>query len=716
MDVLVAGKLSTISAGFCNLLGKRHKAILAADDIDLLNIGKSVDAMSMDLYGNQYDALFQSNSFEAVIFISGSADGRRNYPEELSDLEHTLRLCAEHGIEKVIYVSSASVYAGLEQIEEGTRAEPIDSTGVILASCERLCRYYRKNEAMSILTMHVPLLYGKGEKTSLIAEAVWNALRGEPITLWGAEEQICEFLSEEEFVELLLRVLEDWPSERDVLDAPGGCALTFGELKTQLLQLPGVETVECTEKNFTVPVPLTSRTARVEYGWLAIRDVRDELPTMYQVCQKRIQPKKKTLWQRMKKAFTTHQLIVRIIDVLIGFAVMQWLNQTTSTVVQFQYIDFRLLYVVLIAVTHGLKTGMAAAFLACLSCLNAYSTIGFDWYVLLYNIDNWLPFAGYFLAAAVAGYTKDRYISENKFLKEEKKALEERYIFLSKLYEESLANKGEFKNQILTYRDSFGRIFEITRRLNSVVPEVIFSEALGALEDILQNQTISIYTVTPDGYYGRLVVCSQKISRITAKSLKLEDYKEMLETLREGEVWSNTGHLPDYPEYCAPVFRDGKPVVLVLVQKVRFEQMAMYYRNLIMVLSGLLQVSLLRAFEYNERIEDVLYLPGTRVLNQERFVEVLKTEEEMREKEIAEFSLFRIEVSTDEIKSIAEVVSQNLRATDLLGIGEDNALYVLLPQTGHASAQLVRERFQKAGLSFEAVGSQEIHTEGGEAD
>ena len=150
----------------------------------------------------------------------------------------------------------------------------------------------------------------------------------------------------------------------------------------------------------------------------------------------------------------------------------------------------------------------------------------------------------------LAGYTKDRYISENKFLKEEKKALEERYIFLSKLYEESLANKGEFKNQILTYRDSFGRIFEITRRLNSVVPEVIFSEALGALEDILQNQTISIYTVTPDGYYGRLVVCSQKISRITAKSLKLEDYKEMLETLREGEVWSNTGHLPDYPEYC----------------------------------------------------------------------------------------------------------------------------------------------------------------------
>jgi K+-sensing histidine kinase KdpD len=194
--------------------------------------------------------------------------------------------------------------------------------------------------------------------------------------------------------------------------------------------------------------------------------------------------------------------------------------------VQFQYIDFRLLYVVVLATMHGLISGLIAAGLACVSLIINYSQLNVDWQMLLYNAENWIPFACYLIVASIAGYTKERYTNDLKFLKNENEALEERFSFQNELYREVLKNKGEYKAQILSYSGSFGRIYEVARRLNSLLPEVIFKEALESLEDLLINQTICIYTVTADARYARLAVCSQKLSIKVDKSLKLDNYTE----------------------------------------------------------------------------------------------------------------------------------------------------------------------------------------------
>ena len=96
----------------------------------------------------------------------------------------------------------------------------------------------------------------------------------------------------------------------------------------------------------------------------------------------------------------------------------------------------------LLATLHGLRTGLAASALACLSCFLSYMANGMDWRIIAYNVDNWIPFACFVIMGAVAGYTRDRMRNDLRFVREEKADLEQRYVFLNELYIRTLENKS----------------------------------------------------------------------------------------------------------------------------------------------------------------------------------------------------------------------------------------------------------------------------------
>ena len=47
--------------------------------------------------------------------------------------------------------------------------------------------------------------------------------------------------------------------------------------------------------------------------------------------------------------------------------------------------------------------------------------------------------------------------------------------------------------------------------------------------------------------------------------------------------------------------------------------MAVYYENLVKVICGLVKISLVRALEYTEQIEDEVYLPDSHIMTAEFF-------------------------------------------------------------------------------------------------
>ena len=47
---------------------------------------------------------------------------------------------------------------------------------------------------------------------------------------------------------------------------------------------------------------------------------------------------------------------------------------------------------------------------------------------------------------------------------------------MQEMYQETLQDKRQYKKQILGSRDSFGKIFDITRKLDVIQPQKLFME------------------------------------------------------------------------------------------------------------------------------------------------------------------------------------------------------------------------------------------------
>ena len=108
------------------------------------------------------------------------------------------------------------------------------------------------------------------------------------------------------------------------------------------------------------------------------------------------------------------------------------------------------------------------------------------------------------------------------------------------------------------------------------------------------------------------------------RAVKEAGSEDAVETLEKGEVWRNRELLAGYPAYIAGIKRNGELVMLVFIQDAASSQMTLYYLNLIKILCGLVEVSLLRALEYQEAVRDREYLEGTHILKTEYFMERLK--------------------------------------------------------------------------------------------
>ena len=85
-------------------------------------------------------------------------------------------------------------------------------------------------------------------------------------------------------------------------------------------------------------------------------------------------------------------------------------------------------------------------------------------------------------------------------------------------------------------------------------------------------------------------------------------------------------------------------------------------------------------------------------MHTERFMEILTVQEEMRDRQIAEYVLLQLE-ETDK-KRISDKLSRLIRTADVIGEGPDGKLYLLLTQVNQESFHFVESRLVSAGLHY----------------
>lgn len=378
------------------------------------------------------------------------------------------------------------------------------------------------------------------------------------------------------------------------------------------------------------------------------------------------------------------------------------LVRATHTDAQFQLIDFRLAFVMLIGMVYGLNAGVLAAALASLP-ERGYLRQSMTLLLLFYEPSNWLSFIVYFVVGASCGYVQLRNAEAVRFVQNENDLLRQWLQFTQELYRDTLATKQLFRRQILSRKDSFGKIYTVTQQLDALQPQEIYHKTVQVIEDVLENHSLTIYRLEEDKAFARLVAASTGMQPPPVRSLEVERCVEVERAIEQNGLWLNRDFVPNQPMYAAGVQLKGRMVVLIALRKAEEDQMTLYYQNLFRILCGLAETALVRAFEYEQAIRERQYLPGTCIMRPEAFAENLTTACTQLEDKMAHHLLLRVEDDCQTLEERCARLKQVVRSNDVAGMGADQNTYLLLNQAKEEDLAVVTRRMAQKGFTVPPV-------------
>ena len=692
METLIAGSVSYFTPEIIKrIFGQDHVVVVSGEDLERRS-EKRITYLTASCQDNRYEQIFHTYHFDRVLFLSRFLTFHGDPNAEMEDLRRTLQLCQRIQASQVVYLTPVEVCSD-------TRNGKV----VLLESAERLCGYYAKENWVPVKVIRSPYLCSGSDGQDYFDRLFHRLDDGEEIVIREKPEQEAYFLSMEDLGEFLFRLFDDWDGKAETLSLFGVPGSTFGDLAGKLKELRPEAKI-----TFRGDVPiyhlnLGENLARRRYGWLAKYDVIGNLEELYQSYDRKYHRRQSTLVRLREKIFGLKKWMI-VPELVLGCLFVEWLNHVMGVTIQFRMIDIRLLFIVLMGSIYGINAGIAAAVLETIAVGLAYRESGINWQTLFYETSNWVPFILYFTVGAICGYVKQRSQDEQQFMRREYQLAQDKFHFISTLYESVLEDKTEYKRQIIGSRDSFGKIFEVVQQLDAVVPKQIYAEAIPVLEGILSNRSIAIYSIRGrQSAFGRLEVASHPIHDTLQKSIRMEEYAEALEVLRRGEVWCNTDFLDNYPMYMAGIMEHSNLVLLVMVYRVEYTQMGVYYANLLRIVCGLIQSSMLRAWEYQEAVREKTYIGDTMIVKEEYFLELLDVQHTMSENGIARYALIQIKRDGRNNEEIDRLLQNKIRENDVLGAAMDGNLYLILTQIDDPFIAPVLERLRGLGLQCSQV-------------
>jgi nucleoside-diphosphate-sugar epimerase len=128
------------------------------------------------------------------------ASWRDQFDEYLSrNIKATQRLLeasVRHGVGRVVYASSSSVYGNAERypVDETMRPQPYSPYGVTKLAAEHLCGLYAANFGLSVVSLRYFTVYGPRQRPDMATHRLFEAaLNGTPFPLFGTGDQLRDF-------------------------------------------------------------------------------------------------------------------------------------------------------------------------------------------------------------------------------------------------------------------------------------------------------------------------------------------------------------------------------------------------------------------------------------------------------------------------------------------------------------------------------------------
>ena len=456
-------------------------------------------------------------------------------------------------------------------------------------------------------------------------------------------------------------------------------------------------TCKYADQHSSLALPQEDPQVRESFSWFQQHGILDDLDSLGDRLREKNPEEKKRSFSFLSRPEGAAGKIRMFAELAAGFLIMEALLRINMIQVQFRLIDLRLLFIMIFGLMYNIPVGLCAAALSSVSLIIAYSSQGVSWLTLFYEPTNWFVFIIYFTLGAVCGYIRSKDREDLRFAAEESELLRNKYHFLRKLFLEAQQEKHEYRQQIISSEDSFGKIFRITQQLDVISPHLIYMHAMSVIEEIMANHTVTIYSVGHNKAFARLEASSRDMD--ARRSLSLQAYEDVLADIRESGIWINSEARRDMPMYVCGVVRGREIVLLVMIWDAAFGQMTLYYSNLLKILTGLISTSLLRSYDYLYATRASRYYEGTSMLKPEALYEEIETAYSMNQAKIASYSLHRLTSESMTPEEISSAIASRIRENDILGL-KDDTLYLLLSQSTPEGVSIMRDRFEGLGIAL----------------
>ena len=193
---------------------------------------------------------------DEIIHLAYATVPNTSFNDPLADLSENLApsvqlfdVIARYGKKLLLISSGGTVYgeAQSETIAENHATNPISPYGVTKLTLEKYAYLYACTKGLNVVTVRPANPYGEGQLPfvgqGFISTAMGAAMRGEPITIFGEEGTVRDYIHIDDVVEGMLMALEQGSSSAtyNIGSSIGRSNLNVVRAITPLLQDIGIE-------------------------------------------------------------------------------------------------------------------------------------------------------------------------------------------------------------------------------------------------------------------------------------------------------------------------------------------------------------------------------------------------------------------------------------------------------------------------------------------
>ncbi|MGO4270560.1 GDP-mannose 4,6-dehydratase, partial [Paenibacillus sp. TAF58] len=537
---------------------------------------------------------------------------------------------------------------------------------------------------------------GEGGVVSIYLERMF---KDQELIVFGDGNQTRDFIYVEDVADAIYRGVD--AEYKEVLNLSTNTEKSVNELLGIFKELHPIKGVVYREarKGDIYRSSLDNTKVKRQLDWVPMYSLKEGLTKTYEWFATQQQtPLREKKEKPSRRLFSFLKPALPYIENFVAFGIVTALTIGTQSDIQSYQLDYKLIYILVISMLYGTRQSILSFALSSLLFLGMSLSNGRDLISFIYDSQSMVTLAAYLFIGIVVGYTVDRKNSEIKTAKIEAVASEERNEFLSEIYNDTRLVKEELQSQIMNTEDSFGKIYNITKELDSLEPELIFNAAISVLEQIMRSKSISIYSINKYGNFLRLTAKSKVTEMQLPKSMKVSDFPHLQQLIDSQSLYINKALDQAIPVLSAPIMYNNRIIAVVNLHHLPFENFTLYYQNLFKVAVELISSSLFKAHRYMEATQSERYIEGTDVLNEESFLTVLDSKKQTKIKLNIEFTLLVISNSDIQIEELSNKVSSFLRETDVIGKGPDGRYYIILSNSEKQDAAIVTERITKSGI------------------